>query len=170
MNQSLRCALGRWLGEVPPTIAARVPAGVSPGLGLPVIAVAWITRLLSLLLLGLVLLTAWRVRERDGPARTWVFGAALALSVLLSPLSWKAHHVALVPLLLLMVRRAVDERWRPAIWLLLLFVPCCALGGDLLGDDNAEWINSLYVVTAFDAALLAVALTAACSDRQPLRG
>ena len=173
MNQSLRCAIARWFGEVPPAIAARVPGGIAPGLGLSLELVAWITRLASLLLLAVVLRAAWRARQQPGPARTWVFAAALALSVLLSPLSWKAHHVALLPLVFLMVRRAAERPSLATIWLLAVYVPCCTLGGDLMGDANAEWVNSVYIVTAFDIALLLAAVHSArvaCpTDTSPMR-
>lgn len=164
MNQSLRSATGRWLGEVPPEFAARVPGGIAPGLGLPVAAVAWITRAFSLLLFAWLAAAAWRARRAAGPlaqARTWVLAAALLLSVLLSPLSWKAHHVALLPALFLLVRAAIEERSRPAIGLLAVFVPFAAIGGEILGDALTERVNSLHLVTMVDLLLLAAALRAA---------
>ncbi|MBX3462825.1 MAG: DUF2029 domain-containing protein [Planctomycetes bacterium] len=162
MNQSLRCALARWLGTVPPEFAARVAWGVVPGLGLPLPAVAWITRLASGLLLGAVLWRGWRSRAAPA-ARLHAFAAALVLSVLLGPLSWKAHHVALVPVLLLLVHRAVVAGRRRTWWLLAGWVLCCQLGGDLVGDAADEWGNSLYVVTAWDLLLLGAALALAGS-------
>lgn len=156
MNQSLRCALARWLGSVPPDLAARVEWGVWPGLGLSVATVQWLTRAAGAALFARVLWVAWR--ERRAPqAHLPVFAAALVLSLLLSPLSWKAHHVALVPVLFLLVHRAVVERARGTWWLLAAWVVCCQLGGDVTGDDANEWGNSLYVVTAWDVGLLAIA-------------
>jgi len=161
MNQSLRCALARWLGEVPAPLAARVAWGMAPGLGLPVDTIAWIGRAAAALLLGGVLAAAASARAASGTARTLVFAAALTASLLLSPLSWKAHHVALLPLLYLLLRSLLEQRSRWTLALLVAFVPCCAIGGELLGDDTAEWLNSGYVVTAFDVVLLLVALRAA---------
>ncbi|MCA8963537.1 MAG: hypothetical protein KDC48_01550 [Planctomycetes bacterium] len=155
MNQSLRCALARWFGTVPDEYAARVALGVAPGMGWPQAAVAWLVRLCSLAALLLVLGTARRVREQPA-ARLWLFASALVLSVLLSPLSWKAHHVALLPTLFLLLQRAATAK--PARgWLVVLltgWAVCCLPGGDLVGDDRSEWLNSLYVVTASDIALL----------------
>lgn len=155
MNQSLRCALARWLGSVPPEFAAKVSWGVAPGLGLAPAVVARIARALSLLLLLLVLAAGCRAR-RAPAARLPAFALALVLSVLLSPLSWKAHHVALLPMLWLLVHRAVVARRRWCWWLLGAWVVCCQLGGDLVGDAADEWGNSIYIVTAWDLLLLGV--------------
>jgi len=163
MNQSLRCAMARWGGSVPDEFAARVAWGVVPGLGLPAVTVSWLTRLASLALLVLTLVTAWRSRHAAS-ARLWAFAAALVLSVLLSPLSWKAHHVALLPVLLLLLQRAVWQR-SGASWVILgAWWACCSLPGrDLVGDAADEWLNSVYVVTAGDLLLLLVGLGAARS-------
>lgn len=169
MNQSLRCALARWLGTVPPELAARVPYPLPPGLGLPLPTVAAITRGFGIAILVAVLLQAWRVARRSpepaaaplrgaDPARSWIFAAALVASLLLSPLSWKAHHVALLPALLLLLRRALDDGERVARVLLAAFVLLCGIGGELLGDGIAEFANSLYVVTAVDLSVLVATL------------
>ena len=114
-----------------------------------------------------LLLSPWLwvgFRTRSAPAaRLPAFAAALVLSVLLSPLSWKAHHVALVPVLLLLLCRAVVERRRSVWWLLGAWVVCCQLGGDLVGDAADEWGNSIYIVTAWDVLLLGIALVLAAS-------
>jgi len=82
----------------------------------------------------------------------------------LSPLSWKAHHVALLPVLLLLLQRAVWQR-SGASWVILgAWWACCSLPGrDLVGDAADEWLNSVYVVTAGDLLLLLVGLGAARS-------
>lgn len=157
MNQSLRVALHRWLGTVSPEFAARVPWGVTPGLGLPLDVVVWITRVCSLALLGVVLLQGWRARAHRR-ARLWLFAAALVLSVLLSPLSWKAHHVALLPVLLLILQQAWLAQAK-LLWVLLgLWAICCLPGQDLVGPAADEWMNSVYILTVWDVALLFVAL------------
>jgi hypothetical protein len=170
MNQSLRCALARWLGTVPPELAARVPGGVAPGLGIPVDTVAWITRGLSGALLAATLLVGWRARGSQ-PGRLHAFAAALLLSPLLSPLSWKAYQVAALPAFYLLLLRAQEPGGRWVAWPLGLYVPTCVLGGDLLGGDLAERVNSLYVVTAWNLALLAVMLrTTATAGAAALAG
>jgi len=159
MNQSLRSGLARWCGEVPAEFAARVPFGFVPGLGWPPEVVAWLTRLSSLLGLTALLVVAHRTRS-SASARAFVFAAALVLSVLLSPLSWKAHHVALLPLLFLLLLRLPHRR---TLLLLLAWALCCQPGQELVGDAGDEWLNSLYVITAWDAVLLVVALRRAGS-------
>lgn len=159
MNQSLRFGLARWCGEVPAEFAARVPFGFVPGLGWPPEVVAWLTRLASLLGLTALLVVARRTRG-SAAARAFVFAAALVLSVLLSPLSWKAHHVALLPLLFLLLLRLPH---RGTLALLLAWALCCQPGQELIGDAGDEWLNSLYVITAWDAVLLVVALRRAGS-------
>jgi hypothetical protein len=164
MNQALRTALARWLGSVPPEFAARVALGVVPGLGLPVAAVAAITRVLSLLLLFVTLVAAARLRA-DPRARTLLLAATLVLACLLSPLSWKAHFVGVLPALYLLLAHAAATRSRPVWSLLGAFVPCCALGGELLGDDVSELANSLYVVTLAALSLFTALLLLARRPR-----
>ena len=129
-----------------------------PGLGLDAVTVGWIAKGTGLALLGLVLIVG-HVRRRAAAARGWAFAAALVLSVLLSPLSWKAHHVALLPAFVLMLQAVL---WRRALWLAVVVLFWAAtvgfLFGDLIGDDVAEWFNSIYVVTAWDIVLLLIAL------------
>lgn len=166
MNQALRFCVARWCGEVPPEFAARVELGVVPGLGLETSTVGWLVRIASLSLLAAVLLAAWRSRA-SANARLWVVGSTFALTLLLSPLSWKGHHVALLPLVLLLVEHAHRTRSRPVLLLLTVWFVTCALpGGDLVGDAVDEWLNSVYVVTLGDVALLTAALVLArCSAR-----
>ncbi|MCA8974147.1 MAG: DUF2029 domain-containing protein [Planctomycetes bacterium] len=163
MNQSLRCAVARWCGTVPDEFAARVALGVPAGLGLSATTVALLARALNLALIAGLLLSAWRARPRAA-ARLWLFAAALVASVLLSPLSWKAHHTALLPILFLLLQEARWRRSRRAAAAMLLggWALCCAVPGrDLVGDDLDEWLNSVYVVTFWDLVLLGVALALA---------
>ena len=158
MNQALRFCIARWCGDVPAEFTQRVALGVTPGLGLDTATVGWLVRGVSIALLGAVLLAAWRARQ-SAPSRLWVMGATFVLTLLLSPLSWKGHHVALLPLVLLLTEHAVRTRSRPVLLVLALWFVTCALpGGDLVGDDVDEWLNSLYVVTIGDVVLLTTAL------------
>lgn len=158
MNQALRFSVARWCGEVPAEFAARVKLGIAPGLGLDATTVGCLVRFASLALLSAVLMAAWRAR-RAANAQLWVVGSTFALTLLLSPLSWKGHHVALLPLVLLLVEHAWRTRSRAVIALLAVwFVPCSLPGGDLVGDDVDEWLNSVYVVTLGDIAMLIAAL------------
>ncbi|HZN40573.1 MAG TPA: glycosyltransferase family 87 protein [Planctomycetota bacterium] len=172
MNQALRFLVARWTGEVPAELAQRVAWGVTPGFGAAAAAVAWFVRAASAAALLAVLAAAWRARH-DRLARTWVVAAVLVLTLLLSPISWKAHHVALLPVLLMVWRDAIADRARGARWLLAIWFVVVALPGrDLFGaagDDVDEWLNSLYVVTLGDVALLVYALAQARSAAQEHR-
>lgn len=165
MNQSLRCALARWLGEVPPEFAAKVKLAMPGGLGLGVGALAWITRLASVALLGSLLVAAWRARASTA-AKPFIFAAALVASLLLSPISWKAHHVVLLPVLFLLLLDFV--RTRRGLPILVGWAVCCLPGGDLVKgivDGADEWMNSTYVVTAWDVVLFVWALRRAAAAR-----
>ncbi|MFM1871518.1 MAG: hypothetical protein RL398_940 [Planctomycetota bacterium] len=163
MNQSLRCAIARWCGTVPDEYAAKVVWGVPPGLGLETTTVAWLVRASTLAILASLLWTAHAGR-RSARARPWVFAAALLASVMLSPLSWKAHHMAILPALSLLVWRGAlgDSRLRRNTYVLLaLWAVCCLPGRDLVGDAADEWANSVYVVTIWDVVLFAWTLRVA---------
>lgn len=164
MNQSLRCAIARWCGTVPAPFAARVAWGLPPGLGLSTPTVAWLGRLASFALLTSLLTVTWKTR-RAPQALPAVAAAALAVSTLLSPLSWKAHYVALFPALCLVLLRATAPGpWRNAArGLLAVYAVCCLLGRDLIGDAADEWLNSCYFVTGFGVVLFALALGEAVS-------
>ena len=167
MNQSLRCAIARWFGDVPPELADRVRWGVGHGLGWSAAACAWITRIVTASLLGLVLLRAYvsSVRstalvepETAAARRTSQFAATLTLSLLASPISWKAHHVALLPIVYLVLAAASRQRSSKLASVVAAWFLCCGIGKELLGNDGDEWFNSLYILTAFDLVLIAVAL------------
>jgi hypothetical protein len=163
MNTSLRLCVARWCGDVPAEFAARVPGGIADGLGLAASTVAWLARGAGALVLAAVLVAAWRGRA-SAVGRLWAVAAALVTTLLLSPITWKGHHVALLPVLLLVLHRAVVGRDRAAAALLAVwFVPCALPGGDLVGDAMDERLNSLYVVTFGDLALLAYAVRRAWS-------
>jgi hypothetical protein len=110
-----------------------------------------VSRLLAAGLLATTGIAAWRIRKADGDARAtavpWLVAATLALSLLLSPISWKAHHVALIPAFALTVTAALrGTRW---LWIpLALYVPLCGLGEELLGKGYKQTQQSLYLVTA----------------------
>ena len=161
MNQALRFLVARWCGSVPDEFAARVALGVWPGLGFSTTAVGWLVRGVSLLLLLAVLRTAWRARH-SAEGRLATVAATLVLALLLSPISWKGHHVALVPIVLLLLQQAWWQGRTGLWWVLGGFVAMCVMpGGDLVGDAADEWLNSLYVVPAWDLVLLGCGLAVA---------
>lgn len=161
MNQSLRCAMARWLGTVPPDFANRVKLGVVPGFGLSLATTAFATRFLSIGATLILFYKAGKAKNGAAHAKVMVFCAALILSLALSPLSWKAHHVAMLPLLFALIRKATEQRSYAARWLLAAFIIGCALGREILGDDIDELGNSLYIVSALDCALFLAAIIGA---------
>lgn len=149
MNQCLRCAVQRYLGEVPPEFAAQVP-GFFAGAGWPAFATAWVSRIGGVALLGVTFAAAWRRRAASiDPA---ALAALLCVSLLLSPISWKAHHVALAPAAFLLVLRGMSgARW---VWVLLVaYIPLCVLGEEIVGKDGKQVQQSLYLVTAGTLAM-----------------
>lgn len=141
MNQSLRCTVARYAGDVPANYAAQVP-GFVPGLGLDHDITTWITRLLTA---GLLIATALAA-ARDRASRTSLTAAVLCLSLLVSPISWKAHHVALIPAFFILVIRGMEGRkW--AWWFLLGYAALCLLGEEITGKSLKQVQQSCYFVT-----------------------
>ncbi len=165
MNQCWRCACARVCGDVPPEYAQQV-VGFVPGLGLPLPVVSAIRGLSTTALLAWTAVVAWR-RRRDPRARPALIAATLALSLLLSPISWKAHHVALLPAFGLLFAAALCGR-RAAWWIAGAYALACVGGEELTGKAFKEWQQSSYFVTAGTLALLWVALRLArrppCGD------
>lgn len=151
MNQCLRCAVARYLGTVPEEYAVLVP-GFVPGAGLPPVVTAWVARVLSAVVLGVTLGFAFRLRGRfEGRFRA--LAVALAAGVLLSPISWKAHHVALLPAMFAVVVAGLRGDRGARVLAVGYFVFCVVGGGDLVGDAVKEWQQSLYLAT-FGAVVL----------------
>lgn len=152
MNQSLREAVQRLLR--PPGDTGAVDVHV---IELSPAAAAWIARLLLGSLAVLAAVAAWRAR---GPARE--FRALLGffpLALLSSPITWKAHHAALVPVFFGLCLWAFEERRRPGPLLLFLCVywlACDLLSEDVVGREAKRLLQAASVVTWFDIALVLV--------------
>jgi hypothetical protein len=139
MNQSVRESLWRFL---PPDAAA------------------WSARAITVLLLAAACIVALRAR---GP-RSRILAATgfFAVCVLVSPISWKAHHAALLPLFAALCFAALSERRR---WLVLLlvayYVACVLLSEELVGKAAKELLQEISVVAcgAFALFLAAAALS-----------
>lgn len=154
MNQCLRCMTSRYLGTVPAGLAAEVP-GFFPGLGWEGPAIAWVSRGASLGVLATTLAVA--LRRRAPIHQPPLLSAVLVLSLLLSPISWKAHHVVLIPAFFLLLCRGIQgARWA---WITAaLYVLTCSIGGDILGRGATELQLSLYLFTLWDVVLWALCL------------
>lgn len=151
MNQSLRCAVARYLGVVPEEYAALVP-GFVPGAGLAPTATAWISRVLGLGFLAATLALAFRARDTFA-GRYRAVAAGLCTGLLLSPISWKAHHVALIPAFFALSVAVLRRNRVAQVLAVAYFILCVAGGGDLVGDAVKEWQQSLYLATFGTIAL-----------------
>ncbi|MGA0058780.1 MAG: glycosyltransferase 87 family protein [Planctomycetota bacterium] len=145
MNQSLRCMVARYLGTTPEEQAALVP-GFVQGLGLAHATTAQVARLLGLTLAGATLWWARRLRATEaGRLRALTLG--LTAGALLSPISWKAHHTALLPAFHALGLAAWTGARSARALAIGYFVLCVAGGGDLVGSAVKEWQQSLYLAT-----------------------
>lgn len=154
MNQSLREAVHRLLRppgdsgafdvhlvETSAALAVRVAQG------------------LALLLVGVVAWTARRARDgRDEWLAALTF---LPLCLLLSPVTWKAHHAVLLPLFMALVSYASSRprpRWLvPGLW--CYFLLCDLLSVDIVGDRAGDYLQAVSLVTWGDVALIAMAVS-----------
>jgi Glycosyltransferase family 87 len=151
MNQSLRCAVTRYLTTVPHDLTAEIPRSLFfQGIGLSAITAGWVNRLVSLSLLGYAFALLYRLRKVPSPWVEWGAPCLLIpLTLLLSPIAWKAHQVQLLPVFffLLVALSCSHKSRRIQIGLILYFLLCTLPGADLVGKDIKEWMQCLYVVT-----------------------
>ncbi len=159
MNQCLRCCMARYLCTVPESLAGEVP-GFSQGLGLaPAAASVW-ARVVSLLLVGTTLALIWR-RARVPTARPYWIAAVLALSLLLSPISWKAHHVGLIPAFALLGCLALGRHRPPWRWpwlVAIAYFGLCVLGEQIVGREFKNLQQSYYFTTFGTLGMLGLSL------------
>lgn len=163
MNQSLREAVQRVVR--PPGDSGAVDVHVvelSPS------AAAWTARVLSLALLAWVALVAWRAR---GPRGEWLAMLAFfPLALLISPITWKAHHAALVPVFFGLCCWAFDEAGRArargwVVFLAIYWVACDLLSEEIAGKEAKRALQAMSVVTWFDVALIGALALAAARER-----
>jgi len=160
MNQSMRCMFARWLGETPDVFAGQVEVGWVPGLGLDPAVPSTLNTACTVAMLCALLAVA-RLRRNDPVALHWTFGALLACSLLFSPLTWKAHHVALLPLFWLLVVEGAAARSRAALVALLLYLPTAVVGEEFTGKSLKNTLQSWYLLTLWDIAMVCLAISVA---------
>jgi len=120
-------------------------------------AASWVARAFELALVAAAVLVAWRARGSRG---VWI--AALAffpLALLCSPVTWKAHHVVLLPMFFALLACAFDpaRRSRALAWFLFgYWVVCDLFSQEIVGNALRDWLQALSVVTWGDVALLFV--------------
>jgi hypothetical protein len=143
MNQSVRESLWRFLD---PSTAA------------------WAARVVSAVLLACACVVALRAR---GPkSRILAATAFLAVCVLVSPISWKAHHAALLPLHLALCFAALSGRRRWLVCLLVAYyVACVLLSEELVGKAAKELLQEISVVACGALALFVAAAALSVRER-----
>jgi len=154
MNQSLRESVYRLLRPPGDSGADDVHLlSVSPEVAL------WVGRVLGLALLLLASSTAWRARGELGE---WLAVLAfLPLALLLSPVTWKAHHVDLLPsfggLLALAAAEVKVRRWLGPL-LAFYWLVCDLFADEIVGSTFRDFLQTLSIVAWMDVVLLLVLL------------
>ncbi|MCE9593151.1 MAG: DUF2029 domain-containing protein [Planctomycetes bacterium] len=159
MNQALRAALDRLLR---PSDSARIDdvhvATLEPE------TVAWIARAASCALLA----AGWVVGSfaRGARARWWAALGFLPVCLLVAPIAWKAHHVALLPLAFALVACAHRTGSRALqLGLVVYWLACDLASEELLGKAAKNLLQAVSVITWFDVLLVVAAWTLALRDR-----
>jgi hypothetical protein len=154
MNQSLREAVHRVLrppGDSGADDVHLVTVSAS--------AASWTARLLDLALLAWAALRARRAR---GERAEWFAALAfLPLTMLLSPITWKAHHVDLLLCFCALLALAASDTRRRA-WLVPFlagyWVLCDLFSEEIVGSTLRDFLQAFSIVTWLDIVLLALLL------------
>lgn len=128
-NQSLRAGTGRLLVRPDASASWRATsASIATGV---------------VLVVGLVIVVAlWRRRAEGELERAAAWATAGVLALVMSPITWRAHMVAIVPACYLLLRRwAHDRHLHPAGWVALaaVSVPGLILTRGVLGETVSDW-------------------------------
>jgi hypothetical protein len=164
-NLSMRPGLGRLLVDLPPDHegAFRHPLRVQPA-SLPPVVASWMVKaIMGALVLGLFWGFGTRARTgapREDIAVAWECAAVSVLGLLLSPITWRQHCVALVPAMYLIARTCFAERAIPrgirtpmAFYVVFTLV----LDRGVIGKDLTLLLDSYSIsMWCFLAVLLAV--------------
>lgn len=159
-NLALRPAVARLLTGTPVDVedATGASAGFR-GLGLPpAIGGAAATVAVA----GALLATAFACRRpltsRDDARLPREAAAVAVLALLVSPITWRAHAVAAIPALALLVRHGVPAGLSRRLFLGAWIVPVLLLNEAVAGRDLTRLLSAAGVFTALLAGLLALTL------------
>lgn len=158
MNQNLREAVFRLLRDPGDSGAADVHFGHATAA-----QAAWVGRGLALLLFAAAAWTAFRAR---GPTAEWHAAMGfIALSLLLSPVTWKAHSVALLPAFFGAVAEAGARRRGGLLtaFLVAYYLACDVLSEEVVGKSAKNLLQAWSIVTWANVAVFAVLLMLARS-------
>lgn len=166
-NMSLRPALARYLMHLPADHPGRATHQFYiEFLSLPPSLANWIIKIVLLAVLGMFLWWSRRaVVTRDEPRLPWELAAVSILMLLISPITWGQHCVALLPacyfISVLLISRGDLPTWMIGV-LTFYIVFVVLLSRDLLGRDLSLLLASYHVETFAILGLLAV--TTSCRD------
>ena len=142
MNQSLRFALARFLGTVPSEHVID-NALFFDGLGIAPGSITWITRAVSLAVLLWAARALWRVRRLpSADVDLLAMGLLFAATLLLSPITWKSHHVQLLPAFVALLAAVIDGRRRLLVGLVAYFILCNLLSQEIIGKAGKNVMQS----------------------------
>jgi hypothetical protein len=163
MNQSLREAVHRVLRPPGDSGAYDVHlVEVSPEVA------SGIARAMSAVLILVVVLVA---RRAGDPRAEWLAALAfLPLALLCSPVTWKAHHVVLLPAFQALLCCALEpsSRARWLCWFLAgYWVVCDLLSREIVGPVVRDWLQAAAVVTWADIALIFILYHFVRGSRRP---
>ena len=171
-NIALRPVLMRYLTHVPRGDFGSASSALPEVniVDLPRTVAGWIANLATLSLAIIFLWWSRRaVTARDDPRLLWEFAAAAIVALLVSPITWSQHCVALFPACFL-ISSLLLARDRPPGWiigLLSLYLLFCSLAGrDLIGGHLSLVLNS-YHITTF--CILGVFIILLAGPRESLR-
>lgn len=162
-NLALRPAVARYLMRLPKGHISRLE---SPWyVDFLDFAPATAGNLVKVVMLALMAGVAWALRRpldgRDGPQVAWQCAAIGVLALLMSPITWGQHCVAMLPAFYLIARRAVAgpglSRWMLAP-LGAFVVVNLLLNRGLFGRDFALLLDSYHLPTATFVGVLWVTL------------
>jgi hypothetical protein len=170
-NLSLRPAAARFLMRLPANHISRVdhPAYLEFLDFSPPTA----DRIIKLLLLALVAAAAWAFRgpvaDRGGLTIVWECAGVSTLILLLSPITWSQHCVALLPAFYLVSRSAL-VRGKPPEWMIhvltVYVVVNLLLNRGLIGRDWTMLLGSYHLPTLTFLGVLAVVIGCARRESQ----
>lgn len=150
MNQSLREAVGRLVR--PPGDSGAIDVHV---LELSPRWASWLARGMSLVLIALAAIVA--LRARGGRAEWIAMQVFFPLSLLVSPITWKAHHAALLTVFFALCCTAFERAATSRAWIAFLsiyWIACDLLSEDVVGKTAKRALQAVSLVTWFDVALL----------------
>ncbi len=165
MNQSLRESVHRLLR----------PPGDSGAHDVRLFTVSPRTAILVSQAVGLALfgLLVWRTLRVKGGSAEWVLALTFVpLGLLLSPITWKAHHASLLPFMVVLVacaRSSDRPRWLVPL-LVLYYVTCNLASVELLGDRAGDLLQAVSIVAWFDLAFVLTGTWIAKSISEPEHG